>query len=54
VRNVRRDAIEHVKKAKLPEDEAKRLEKDIQTSTDKSIADINTHLAHKEKDLLTV
>jgi ribosome recycling factor len=54
VRNVRRDAIEHVKKGKLPEDEAKRLEKDIQTSTDKSIADINTHLAHKEKDLLTV
>jgi len=54
VRNVRRDAIEHVKKAKLPEDEAKRLEKDIQTSTDKSIADINSHLAHKEKDLLTV
>ena len=54
VRNVRRDAIEHVKKAKLPEDETKRLEKDIQTATDKSIADINSHLAHKEKDLLTV
>ena len=54
VRNVRRDVIEAVKKAKLPEDEAKRLEKDIQTATDKSIADINTHLAHKEKDLLTV
>ncbi len=54
VRNVRRDVIEQVKKAKLPEDEAKRLEKDIQTATDKSIADINTHLAHKEKDLLTV
>ena len=54
VRNVRRDAIEHAKKAKLPEDEMKRLVKDIQTATDKSIADINTHLAHKEKDLLTV
>jgi len=54
VRNVRRDVIEQVKKAKLPEDEAKRLEKDIQTATDKSIADINAHLAHKEKDLLTV
>jgi len=54
VRNVRRDALEQVKKGKLPEDEAKRLEKDIQTSTDKSIADINTHLAHKEKDLLTI
>lgn len=54
VRNVRRDVIEHAKKAKLPEDELKRLEKDIQTATDKAIADINTHLAHKEKDLLTV
>ena len=54
IRNIRRDVIESVKKAKLPEDEAKRLEKDIQTATDKSIADINTHLAHKEKDLLTV
>lgn len=54
VRNVRRDAIEHVKKAKLPEDEAKRLEKDIQAATDKAIADINQHLAHKEKELTTV
>ena len=54
IRNVRRDAIETVKKAKLPEDESKRLEKDIQTATDKSIGEINTHLAHKEKDLLTV
>ncbi len=54
VRNVRRDVIEQVKKAKLPEDDSKRLEKDIQTATDKAIADINSHLAHKEKDLLTV
>ncbi len=54
VRNVRRDSIEAGKKAKLPEDEMKRLEKDIQTATDKAIADINSHLAHKEKDLLTV
>ena len=54
VRNVRRDAIETVKKAKLPEDEAKRLEKDIQTATDSAIKSINDHLAHKEKDLLTV
>lgn len=54
VRNVRRDAIEHAKKAKLPEDELKRLEKDIQTATDKSIGEINSHLEHKEKDLLTV
>ena len=43
-----------VKKAKLPEDEAKRVEKDIQNTTDKAIEEINKHLATKEKDLLTV
>jgi ribosome recycling factor len=54
VRNVRRDIIEGIKKAKLPEDEAKRLEKDVQGATDGSIKTINEHLAQKEKDLLTV
>lgn len=54
IRTIRRDAIEAGKKAKLPEDETKRLEKDIQAATDKSIAEINAHLAHKEKDLLNV
>jgi ribosome recycling factor len=54
VRNVRRDALEAVKKAKLPEDDAKRVEKEIQALTDKAIADIAQHLASKEKDLLTV
>ena len=54
VRNVRRDVLEQVKKAKLPEDENKRLEKEIQTATDKSIKDIETSLAHKEKELTTV
>ena len=54
VRNVRRDVLEALKKAKLPEDETKRLEKDIQTTTDASIKSIADHLAHKEKDLLSV
>ena len=54
VRNVRRDSLEQVKKAKLSEDETKRLEKEIQTATDKSIKDIESHLAHKEKELTTV
>jgi ribosome recycling factor len=54
VRNVRRDVMEGVKKAKLPEDESKRVEKDIQNTTDKAIEEINKHLATKEKDLLTV
>ena len=54
IRNARRDSLEAVKKAKLPEDETKRLEKDIQTATDKSIKEINDHLAGKEKELLSV
>lgn len=58
VRHARRDAMEQTKKAlkdgKIAEDEEKRLEKDIQTATDKFIKDIDTHLASKEKELTTV
>jgi ribosome recycling factor len=54
IRNVRRDVMEAVKKAKLPEDESKRLEKDIQAATDKAIKDIGDHFAAKEKELLAV
>jgi ribosome recycling factor len=54
VRTLRRDALENLKKAKLPEDEGKRLEKEIQAATDKAIKDINDHLARKERELLTV
>jgi ribosome recycling factor len=54
IRNVRRDVMESVKKAKFPEDEAKRLEKDIQAATDKAIKDIGDHFTAKEKELLAV
>ena len=54
VRNVRRDTLEAVKKAKLPEDEGKRLEKDVQTATDKAIKEIGDHFTAKEKELLAV
>lgn len=54
IRNVRHDSLDAVKKAKLSEDETKRLEKDIQTATDRAIADINSHLAKKETELLSV
>jgi len=58
LRHVRRDAMEAVKKAKkdgkISEDEEKRLEKEVQAATDKAIKDIDGHLAHKEKDLITV
>jgi ribosome recycling factor len=54
VGNGRRDALEALKKAKLSEDEGKRLEKEVQVATDKATKDINDHLASKEKELLTV
>ena len=54
VRNLRRDCLEALKKAKLPEDESKRLEKDVQGLTDKFIKEIGDHLAHKEQELLKV
>lgn len=55
VRNVRRDAMDSLKKADgMPEDERKRHEKEVQALTDNAIKEINDHLAHKEKDLLAV
>ena len=58
VRHVRRDAMEAAKKlkkdGKISEDDEKRLEKDVQTATDKFLKDIDTALAGKEKELLTV
>ncbi|MBE2214743.1 MAG: ribosome recycling factor [Opitutaceae bacterium] len=58
IRNVRRDIVDQIKKAqkegKLSEDEAKRLEKEVQTQTDKHIKDIGDHVAAKEKELLAV
>ena len=52
VRKARHDGHDALKKAKLPEDESKRLEKEVQVLTDKAIASIVEHLAAKEKDLL--
>ena len=58
VRHVRRDALELAKKqkkdGKMSEDEEKRLEKDIQTLTDKSIKEIDSALAGKERELMSV
>lgn len=58
VRHVRRDAMEAAKKlkkdSKISEDDEKRLEKDVQAATDKAIKDIDTALAGKEKELMTV
>jgi ribosome recycling factor len=58
VRNIRRDAIDTVKKEEkdksLPEDESRDLQEKIQKLTDKYIARVETVLAEKEKDILTV
>ncbi len=55
VRNVRRDAIEHLKRWKrkehLSEDDRKLAEKEVQKLTDKYIELINELLEHKEKRL---
>ena len=58
IRHVRRDAIEELKKqgkaGGVTEDEEKQAEKEIQKLTDQYIAKIDTHLAHKEKEIMTV
>jgi ribosome recycling factor len=58
IRSARRDSMETAKKqqkeGKLSEDDAKRVEKEIQVITDKFIKDIDAHLAAKEKELTTV
>jgi ribosome recycling factor len=58
MRSTRRDTMETVKRqqkeGKLSEDDTKRLEKEIQATTDRFIKDIDTNLAAKEKELTTV
>ena len=57
VRNIRRDAIEQIKKLQkdgLSEDIAKGSEKTIQEITDKYIALVEKHLAAKEKEMMTI
>jgi ribosome recycling factor len=57
IRNIRRDAIEHIKKLQkegLSEDLAKDTEKDIQDMTDRFITVVEKHLAVKEKEIMSV
>jgi ribosome recycling factor len=58
IRHVRRDAIEHLKKevksGDIPEDDEKHAEAEVQKLTDSYIAKIDAHLAHKEKEIMTV
>ncbi|MCT8390008.1 ribosome recycling factor [Leuconostoc holzapfelii] len=55
IRNVRRDAMDSVKKDKeLPEDDARKAEDDVQKLTDENIKAIDAIAADKEKELLTI
>lgn len=58
VRNVRRDAIEHLKKSEklehFSEDERKRGEQESQKLTDKYTKEIDSLLALKEKEIMEV
>lgn len=57
VRNIRRDAIENIKKLQkngLSEDAAKDAEAGVQQVTDKYIAAVEKHLALKEKEIMAV
>ncbi|GKX28950.1 ribosome-recycling factor [Vallitalea longa] len=58
VRNIRRDALDHFKKAEknheITEDDLKDYEKDMQKLTDKYIKEIDVHVDNKTKEILTV
>ena len=57
VRNIRRDAIEQIKKLQkdgTSEDACKDAEKEVQDTTDKFIALVEKHLVAKEKEIMAV
>ena len=58
VRNLRRDANQHLKDAlkakEVSEDDERRAQDDVQKLTDRYIAEIDKLLAEKEKDLMAV
>ena len=58
IRNIRRDALDEVKKLKkdnaISEDDEKRFENEIQKLTDEAIKKIDEMMAQKEKDIMQV
>ena len=57
IRNIRRDAIEHIKKAQkngLSEDAAKDAEAEVQELTNKHISMVEKHLTAKEKEIMAI
>lgn len=57
IRNVRRDGMDHLKKAKndgMPEDEQKLYSDEIQALTDRHIESVDKMLSEKERELMQV
>ncbi len=54
IRSVRKDGMDEIKKEDMPEDAAKKSSDDVQKLTDDMIQKIDTMLADKEKDIMTV
>jgi ribosome recycling factor len=58
VRNLRRDANEHLKRLtkdkEISEDEERRATDDIQKMTDKAVVEIDKIISDKEKEIMTV
>jgi ribosome recycling factor len=58
IRNLRRDAITHLKdalkKKEVSEDDERRAQDDVQKLTDRFVADVDKMLAEKEIDLMAV
>jgi len=58
VRNLRRDAIEHLKKLlkdkEISEDDERRAQEDVQKLTDRTVAEVDRLVQGKEADILAV
>lgn len=58
IRNIRRDGVDKLKglkkKSEITEDDLKDAENKVQKSTDKFVKEVDTLLAEKEKEILTV
>jgi ribosome recycling factor len=58
IRNLRRDAISHLKEAlkkkEIAEDDERRALDDMQRLTDRYVAEVDRALADKEKDLMAI
>ncbi len=54
VRNVRRDALDGIKKDNESEDDAKRLSDEVQKMTDETVKQVDELLSSKESDIMTV